>query len=33
MKKNGGDQMDTLKIHSEPFYIEFDKDGKFLTKF
>lgn len=26
-------KMDTLKIHSEPFYIEFDKDGKFLTKF
>lgn len=27
------EKMDTLKIHSEPFYIEFDKDGKFLTKF
>ena len=26
-------KMDTLKIESEPFYIEFDKDGKFLTKF
>ena len=26
-------KMDTLKIESEPVYIEFDKDGKFLTKF